>query len=46
VLYIHTYIYVYIWSCLYLCIHFSFGSIFHIWEKTWHFVFRNLTNFA
>jgi hypothetical protein len=23
-----------IWSWLYLCIHFSFGSIFHIWEKT------------
>lgn len=24
------------WSCLYSCTHLSFGSVFHIWEKTWH----------
>jgi hypothetical protein len=24
----------YIWLCMYLCIHLSFGSNFHIWEKT------------
>jgi hypothetical protein len=28
------YIWVCIWSCLFLCTCVSFGSIFHIWEKT------------
>jgi hypothetical protein len=28
------YIWVCIWSCLFLCICLSFGSIFHVWEKT------------
>jgi hypothetical protein len=28
------YLWVSIWSCLFLCICLSFGSVFHLWEKT------------
>jgi hypothetical protein len=27
-------IWICIWSCLFFCIYLSFGSIFHVWEKT------------